>query len=182
MLTKEQIDKQKSGQSSVSPFMNVNQQSPKKSSKNVSFSAMETIQKQGDSIDKLTSLMNELSTKLDKRENTAQYKPRIYQGRNRGHGQRQSRYGSRNRSYSRKQGPYNSSTSRRSYQNNNNYSGRNYRPRNTNNNGEYQTNYSYNDRSSYRRENFNQNYGQRDRNRSVSRERDRSRPRYRSTS
>ena len=68
MLTKEQIDKQKSGQSSVSPFMKVNQQSPKKSSKNVSFSAMETIQKQGDSIDKLTSFMNELSTKLDRRE------------------------------------------------------------------------------------------------------------------
>ena len=38
----------------------------------------------------------------------------------------------------------------------------------------------YNDRSSHRRENFNQDYGQR--NRSVSREHDRSRPRYRSTS
>ena len=63
ILTKEQIDKQKSGQSSVSPSMKVNQQSPKRSSKNVSFSAMETIQKQGDGIDKLTSLMNELNTK-----------------------------------------------------------------------------------------------------------------------
>ena len=30
---------------------------------------METIQKQGDSIDKLTSLMNELSSKLDKKGN-----------------------------------------------------------------------------------------------------------------
>ena len=72
MLTKEQIDKQKSGQPSVSPFLKVNQQSLKKSSKNVSFSVMETIQKQGDSIDKLTSLMNELSSKLDRKENTAQ--------------------------------------------------------------------------------------------------------------
>ena len=31
MQTKEQIDKQKSGQSSVSPFMKVNQQNPKRS-------------------------------------------------------------------------------------------------------------------------------------------------------
>ena len=46
---------------------------------------METFQKQGDSIDKLTSLMNELSSNLYRKENTAQYKPRIHQGRNRGH-------------------------------------------------------------------------------------------------
>ena len=58
---------------------------------------METIQKQGDSIDKLTSLMNELSSKLDKKSNPPQYKPRIYSGRNRGCGQRQNRYNSRDR-------------------------------------------------------------------------------------
>ena len=101
MLTKEKIDKQKSGQPSVSPFMKVNQQNPKRSSKSVSFSTMETIQKQDDSIDKLTSLMNELSGKLDRKENTAQHKPRIHQVRNRGWGQRQIRYSSRDRSYSR---------------------------------------------------------------------------------
>ena len=101
MLTKEQIDKQKSGQSSASPFMKVNRQNPQKNGKSVSFSAIETIQKQGDSIDKLTSLMNKLSSKLDRKENTAQYKPRIHQGRNRGCGQRQNRYSSRDRSYSR---------------------------------------------------------------------------------
>ena len=84
MLTQEQIDKQKSGQPSVSPFMKIKQQNPKKSSKSVSFSVMETIQKQGDSIDKLTSLMNDLSSKLDRKENTTQHKPRIHQGRNRG--------------------------------------------------------------------------------------------------
>ena len=67
MLTKEQIDKQKTGQPSVNPFMKVNQQKPKKN-KSVSFSMMETIPKQGDSIDKLTSLMNELSSKLDRRD------------------------------------------------------------------------------------------------------------------
>ena len=40
----------------------------------------------------------------------------------------------------------------------------------------------YNGRSNYRRESFNQDYGQRNRNRSVSKECERSRPRYRSTS
>ena len=43
ILTKELIDKQKSGQPSVSLFMKVNQQNPKKNSKSVSFSVMETI-------------------------------------------------------------------------------------------------------------------------------------------
>ena len=56
MLTKEQIDGCKSGQANSSPFMKVNQQSSKK--KGITFNAMETIQKQGDSIDKLTSPMN----------------------------------------------------------------------------------------------------------------------------
>ena len=67
MLTKEQIDKQKSGQLLVSPFMKVNPQNPRKSSKSISFIVMETIQKQGNSIDKLTLLMNELSNKLDRK-------------------------------------------------------------------------------------------------------------------
>ena len=58
MLTKEQTDKQNTGQPLVSPFMKVNQQNPKKN-KSVSLSMMETIQEQDDSIDKLTSLMNE---------------------------------------------------------------------------------------------------------------------------
>ena len=52
LLTKEQIDKQKSGQSSVSPFMKASQQNSKKSEKGVTFGAMETIQRQGDSIEK----------------------------------------------------------------------------------------------------------------------------------
>ena len=65
MLTKEQIDECKSGQAASSPSMKVNQQNSKK--KGVTFNAMETIQKQVDSIDKLTSLMNELSSKLDKK-------------------------------------------------------------------------------------------------------------------
>ena len=87
--------------------MKVNQQNPKRSNKNVSFSTMETIQRQGYSIDKLTSLMNEESTKLYRKESTVQYKPKIFQGRNRRCRQRQDRYGSRDRSYNRECGPYN---------------------------------------------------------------------------
>ena len=124
--------------------MKVNQKNPKRSDKNLSFSMMETIQRQGDSIDKLTSLMNELNTKLNRRENTVQYKPKIYQGRNRGCGHRQERYGSRDRSYSRQCGLYNGNRGRRGNKNNSNYSGRNYRPRNSNN-GDYQRNNWYND-------------------------------------
>ena len=78
MQMKEQIDKQKSGQFSVSPYRKVNQQNPKKSNQNVSFSAIDTIQRQDDSIDKLISLMNELHTKLNRRENTVQCKPKLY--------------------------------------------------------------------------------------------------------
>ena len=43
LLTTEQIDKQKTGQSPVSPFMKASQQNPKKSEKGVTFGAMETI-------------------------------------------------------------------------------------------------------------------------------------------
>ena len=141
---------------------------------------METIQKQGDIIDKLTSLMNELSRKLDIKDKSTQYKPRIHPGRYRGCGQRQNIYNSRDRSYSRARGPYNNGRNRRNYQDNNNYglgSNNNYglgsnRPRDR----DYQSN-----RSNYRRQNSNQNYGQRNRYRSIGRKCKRSRPRYGST-
>ena len=60
--------------------------------------------------------MNELSSKLDRKDNSAQYKPRIHQERNRGCGQRQNRYGSRDRSYSGERGLFNSGRNRRNYQ------------------------------------------------------------------
>ena len=167
MLTKEQIDGCKSGQATSCPLTKVNQLNSKK--KGVTFNAMETIQKQGDSIDKLTSLMNELSSKL----HSSQYKPRIHSGRNRGCGQGQNRYNSRERSYSRDRGPYNnSSRNRRNYQNHNSYGLGNKRNRDR----DYQNN-----RSNYRRQNSNQGYDQRFRHRSISRECNRSRSRYRST-
>ena len=168
---KEQMDGHKSGQTNSSPSMKVNQQNSKK--KGVTFNAMETFQKQGDSIDKLISLMNELSSKLDKRDNPPQCKPRIHPGRNRGCGQRQSRYNSRDRSYSRDRGPYNNNNrNRRNYQNHNHYGLGNYRNRSRD---------SQNNRSYHRRQHSSQRYDQRFRHRSISRECDRSRPRYRST-
>ena len=103
LLTKEQMDK-KAGQSTASPFMQVSQGSSKskdKMEKRVSFSAVEAMERTSDSIGRLASLMDKMDTKLDRRED--QYRPRVYQGRGRGHGYRENNYGSRNRSYSRDQ-------------------------------------------------------------------------------
>ena len=103
LLTKEQIDK-KSGQATTSPFMRTSEENSKSKSKNekkVSFSAMEDMERTTDSIERLASLMDKLDTKLDRRD--VEYRPRIYQGRNRGCGYRQNNYRSRNRSYRRVQ-------------------------------------------------------------------------------
>ena len=96
LLTKEQIEKN-AGQSSTSPFMQVNQNSSKnkdKMEKKVSFSAVEAMERTTDSIERLASLMDKMDTKLDRRED--QYRPRVYQGRSRGCSYRQNNYGSRN--------------------------------------------------------------------------------------
>ena len=101
ILTKEKIDKQKTGQSSATPFMKASQDRSKKSEKGVSFGTLETketIDRHSSSIDKLTSLVNKRDMKLDRQE--AQYRLAVYQNRGRGHGQRQNNYEHRNRSYS----------------------------------------------------------------------------------
>ena len=67
-----------------------------KNEKKVSFSAVEAIERTVDSIERLASLMDKMDTKLDRRED--QYRPRIYQGRNRGCSYGQNNYRSRNRS------------------------------------------------------------------------------------
>ena len=48
------------------------------SRKGVTFDVMETIERNSDSIDKLTSLVSKMNMKIDKRK--APYKPQIYQG------------------------------------------------------------------------------------------------------
>ena len=88
ILTKEQMDK-RAGQSSASPFMQVNQNSSKnkdKMEKKVSFSAVEAMERTTDCIERLALLMDRMDTKLDRRED--QYRPRVYQGRGRGCGYR----------------------------------------------------------------------------------------------
>ena len=59
-MTKEKIDKQRTGQSSAIPFMKVSHDKSKKNEKGVSFGALETkvtIDRHSSSIDKLTSLV-----------------------------------------------------------------------------------------------------------------------------
>ena len=66
----------------------------------MTFDAMETIERNSNSTDKLTSFVSKMNMKMDKHE--IQYKPQVYQGRNRGQNRhRQDNYQSRNRSYSR---------------------------------------------------------------------------------
>ena len=77
-MIKEKIDRHKTGQSSATPFMQVgdsNQSSIRASKKGVTFDAMETIGRNSDSIDKLTSLVSKMNMKMDKGE--APYKPKI---------------------------------------------------------------------------------------------------------
>ena len=72
--------------------------------KGVTFDALEDIEKNNDSIDKLTSVVSKMNIKIDKCE--AQYKPQVYQCRRRGQNRceyRQDNYQPRNRSYSRDQ-------------------------------------------------------------------------------
>ena len=87
-LTKEKIDKQKTVQSSATPFMKASQVKSKKNEKGVSFGALETketIDRHSNSIDKLTPLVNKLDMKIDGQK--AQYSPTVYQNRGRGHEQ-----------------------------------------------------------------------------------------------
>ena len=69
VLTKEKIDKQRTGQSSASPFLKANQKDTKRNSEiGVTFDALESIARNKESIDQLTSLVNRMDMKLDRRE------------------------------------------------------------------------------------------------------------------
>ena len=84
-MIKEKIHRQKTGQLSTTPFMQVsdsNQSSIRASKKGVTFDAMETRERNSDSINKLISLVSKMNMKMDKRETP--YKPKIYEGRPRG--------------------------------------------------------------------------------------------------
>ena len=67
VMIKEKIDRQKTRQSPTTPFMQVNDSS-QSGKRGVTFDAMETLERHGDSIDKLTLLVSKMNVKLDKRE------------------------------------------------------------------------------------------------------------------
>ena len=79
VLTKEKIDRQRMGQSSTSPFLKVSQESKGNCEKGVTFNGLEIIERNSDSINKLTPSVNKMNIKMDEKE--PQYKPRVYQGR-----------------------------------------------------------------------------------------------------
>ena len=68
-----------------------NQSYEKSGMKGITFDAMETLERQCDSIDRLTSLVSKMNVKMDKKETP--YKPKVYQNRHRGQGRdRQSNF------------------------------------------------------------------------------------------
>ena len=83
VLTKEKLDRQLNGQSST-PFMKATSDhdchSPQnQQKKGVTFDAMETLERNSDCIDRLTTLVSDLKMMMDRKQ--PQYKPKIYQGR-----------------------------------------------------------------------------------------------------
>ena len=84
VLTMEKLDRQLTGKSS-NPFMkatiNDNCLTQNNHKKGVTFDAMETLERNSDCIDRLTSLVSNMKMKMDRKQSP--YKPRIYQGRSR---------------------------------------------------------------------------------------------------
>ena len=83
MLTKEKLDRQLTGQSST-PFMkatsdNDSHTPQNQQKKGVTFDAMETLERNSDCIDRLTTLVSDLKMMMDRKQ--PQYKPKIYKGR-----------------------------------------------------------------------------------------------------
>ena len=67
--------------------------------KGVTFDAMETLERNIDCIERLTSLVSDMKMTTDRKQSP--YKPRIYQGRSRNQNTNQQNFIPRNRSYSR---------------------------------------------------------------------------------
>ena len=121
ILTKEMLDKQLTGQTSSSPFMNIRDGTERK----LSFNARDEL---GDKIDKLTVMMSRLAVK-DSNEKRP-FKPQIYksrgsypQGQNRSYNQRgyqsRGRLGSRSDSKNRGQYKNNRPRFQQNYRDNN---------------------------------------------------------------
>ena len=121
VMTKQEIDRQKKGQSSATAFIQMNecgQATDRSSKRGVTFDAMETLERHCNSIDQVTSLVSTMNVKMDKKE--APYKPKVYQIKLRGQIRgRQQNFQPHKRSFSR---------DRNRTQGNYNYNNRNSRP------------------------------------------------------
>ena len=119
VLTKEKMYRQLTGQSST-PFMKAysnDSHSPQNHhKKGVTFNAMETLERNSDCIDRLTSLVSSMKMTMDRKQSP--YKPKIYQGRSRNQNVNQQNFTPRNRSFSRGR---NQGGNRGNYNNRNNY-------------------------------------------------------------
>ena len=84
VLTKEKLDRQLTRQTSI-PFMRMtsnDQYSTQTNNKRgVTFDAMESLERNSDCIDKLTSLVSDMKMTMDRKQSP--YQPRVYQGRSR---------------------------------------------------------------------------------------------------
>ena len=82
VLMKEKLGRQLTRQSST-PFMRATSNDihspPNSNKRRVTFDAMETLERNSDCIDKLTSLVSDMKMTIDRKQSP--YKPRIYQGR-----------------------------------------------------------------------------------------------------
>ena len=93
MLTKEKLDRQLTGQSST-PFMKMtssdNYPMQTNNKKGVTFDTMETLERNSNCIDRLTSLVSDMKMTMDRKQSP--YKPRIYQGRSRNENMNQAKF------------------------------------------------------------------------------------------
>ena len=155
VLTKEKLDRQLTGQSST-PFMKASSNdshSPQNHhKKGMTFDTMETLERNSDCIDQLTSLVSNMKMTMDTKQSP--YKPKIYQGRSRNQNRNRQNFTPRNRSFirGRNQGNYN---------NRNNYRP-NYRNRsrgrwNNHRSGDRSNNYQNYNRQGNMRPNYRQN-------------------------
>ena len=93
VLMKEKLDRQLTGQSST-PFMRMTSNDKYTAQTNnkrgVTFDTMETLERNSDCIDKLTSLVSDMKMTVDRKQSP--YKPRIYQGRSRNQKQKLAKF------------------------------------------------------------------------------------------
>ena len=173
VLTKEKLDRQLTGQSST-PFMKAtsnDSNSPQNHhKKGVTFDAMETLERNSDWIDRLTSLVSDMKMTMDRKQSPN--KPKIYQGRSRNQITSRQNFTPRNRSFSRGR---NQGSNRGNYNNRNNYRP-NYRNRsrgrwNSHRSGDRSGNYQNYNRQGNTRLNYRQNAQWTFRNRSQIRNR-----------